>query len=194
MLKKIILGAFVGGIIAYIWLSISWMALPWHQKTLKSFKNEGFVSWVLKENAPKKGIYVLPHYSSYQQQEEGVQQPELKGPFVFASVTPKGTDPKNPIPYIAAFVFQVFLSGLLCYFLYQLKPQISYFARIRFLALVALFAGIAMKMPEWTWWNFSLKFILLDIADLIISWTLAGLFIAKITRYRQQKETEESSL
>ncbi len=41
MLKSLVLGAILGGLTAFIWSFISWSVLPWHEKQLRSFQNDG---------------------------------------------------------------------------------------------------------------------------------------------------------
>ena len=49
-----------GGLIAFIWSSISWMAIPWHQPTMNIFEDEESVGRVIKAAAPEAGIYTYP--------------------------------------------------------------------------------------------------------------------------------------
>jgi hypothetical protein len=55
----------------------------------------------------------------------------------------------------------------------------AYGAKVLFVAAVGLVIGIAGHLPEWNWWHFSGSYTLLEMADLVISWTLAGLVLGK---------------
>ncbi|MEQ1919893.1 MAG: hypothetical protein ABL955_11895, partial [Elusimicrobiota bacterium] len=52
-------GAVVGGLIAFAWSAVSWMALPFHDMTISRFADPASVVNVLSANAPHSGIYVL---------------------------------------------------------------------------------------------------------------------------------------
>jgi len=61
MVKKLLLGTVLGGLIVFAWGAISWMVLPWHAATLQAFTNEAAVSKVIQANAPQPGVYFLPN-------------------------------------------------------------------------------------------------------------------------------------
>lgn len=54
--------------------------------------------------------------------------------------------------------------------------------RVLFVALLGGFAATATRLVDWNWWAFPLDWILLEVADLVVGWTLAGLAIAAIVR------------
>src|SRR6267154_2989477 len=60
MTKSLVLGTILGGLAAFVWSSISWEVLGWHEKTMVSFQNEDEVSAVIASHATKDGIYILP--------------------------------------------------------------------------------------------------------------------------------------
>ncbi len=187
MIKKMILGAVVGGILAYLWLTISWVLLPWHEKTIKSFKNERFVSWVFRENAPKKGVYLLPNFHQAVDSDENdasddQRERRMQGPFIFAAVTPQGLDFSSPWPHISTILAQIFSAGIVCYVLSLLQSTVRYFNRLMLVILIALFAGMTSKVALWAWWGFTAKFIVVEIADILISWFFAGLVLVQMIK------------
>jgi len=40
MLRSLVLGTILGGLVAFVWSSVSWELLGWHEKTLVSFQND----------------------------------------------------------------------------------------------------------------------------------------------------------
>ena len=58
-MKKLLAGTVLGGLTVFVWGTISWMALPWHHHTLKTFTNEAAVAQVVSQNAPSSGTYLL---------------------------------------------------------------------------------------------------------------------------------------
>ncbi len=76
----IIAGAVVGGIVMFIWFSLSWMVLPWHHD-VKSFTSDQETANLLSHVAPQSGVYLLP--------KMGDKPSDIK-PFAFVSVFDKG--------------------------------------------------------------------------------------------------------
>jgi hypothetical protein len=173
MIKKLLLGAVIGGIVAFGWGALSWMVLPWHMSTMKSFESEQVVGRMLQMNVGEAGVYVMPFD----------HQSTVKGPFVFAAIQPTGMDNADPMLYVRGLLMQIAGAFLLTWLLLQLG-DIGYMKRVIFITLVACIAGVLGVLPNWNWWGFSLPFTLLNMADLVISWFLAGLVIAKILQER----------
>jgi hypothetical protein len=60
MWKSLLLGAFFGGLAAFIWSSISWELLGWHEKPMLAFQNEDDVATVIQLHTTQSGVYLLP--------------------------------------------------------------------------------------------------------------------------------------
>src|SRR5438094_493640 len=58
-MKQLLLSSIVGGLIAFAWLSVSWMMLPWHKAA--RFTDDTEVAAVLKRNAPSHAVYLVPN-------------------------------------------------------------------------------------------------------------------------------------
>jgi hypothetical protein len=50
--RSIVLGAVLGGVTVFVWSAVSWMLLPWHESSMKSFADEAAVAQVILDNAP----------------------------------------------------------------------------------------------------------------------------------------------
>ena len=172
-MKRLVLSAVLGGLIAYAYGAFSWMALPWHHQTLLGFKNEIELSAVLHAGAPKAGVYLLPHAS----------RERWESPSMLAAVRPHAIKPNDARYYLRGlFVEIVGAFGLAV--LLTMLPGIGYWKRVGVIATVALIAGLLTRLPDWNWWGFSASFTLLSCADLVIGWFLAGLVIAACARPR----------
>ncbi|MCB1107270.1 MAG: hypothetical protein KDK76_04155 [Chlamydiia bacterium] len=188
---KNIFGAFIAAAIAFAWSFISWAVLPWHDYSMNKFSNQEFVSWVIKENAPKSGVYVAPYYKpsddlspdevihSIEAQKEAM----VKGPFVYTQVRLKGMDPTSPYPYIYSFLTQFIGAFFICLLLKR-ASDIGYGGRLFFVTLVGLVVGVLGFVPDWTWFGAGWKFTLIMIADIAATWFLAGLFLAAFIKPR----------
>ena len=190
MIKQLLLGSILGGIVLFAWGAISWMVLPWHEQTLEKFADEPAVARAITEHANGDGIYILPnpHRHAATMNEESMKAAEIEamqrmkqGPFVFLAVTTSGSDPEDPEPYIRTLITQIIIAGLITSLVLAVKLY-SYGSKVLFITLLGLLGGLMVYIPMWNWWKFSSSFTLVGIADLVISSFLAGLVIASVTR------------
>jgi len=173
-MKKILWLSLLGGVVMFIWGFISWAILPWHMTTANKFTDEAAVSQVLKENAPRKGIYFLPF-------SEADHGPEQVG--AFANVLPDGTAMNMGINMLIGLVtscVSVFLGLCLLY----MASGLSYWGKVGFFALLGLTIGFVSHAPYWNWFSFSTAYINVIILDILITWILAGLAVVKFAPTR----------
>lgn len=194
MWKAIVKGSVVGALVAFIWSFFSWVILPWHEQTVNKFENEEYVSWALKENTQKHGIYVYPFCDG----DKAVTKEEKKaawkdyenkvqnGPYVFASVSPNGIR-YNMIWNQVQMIIALFIaSGIISYLL--LKSHFtSYFGRVFFVTSIALIAGILVNAVNWIWWYYPTDFTLINMIDLVVTWFIAGLAMVPVVKIKHQQ-------
>lgn len=187
MTKKLLLASLAGAVILFVWQAVSWMLLPWHTMTLNGFDNESAVATVLQFNAPEDGIYVLPNPQNMGENEteeeatirrEDTRRLMENGPFIFMSIRGDG-NAMSARHFIFSFVM-LFAGAFIFSWLLAQTTGLPYGKKVAFIALAALGAGLIAVTPNWNWWGFSTSFVLVEIIDMVIGWTLAGLAIAKI--------------
>ncbi len=177
MLKAIGKGAIIGGVLVFVWTALSWMYLPWHKTTVRSFENSVEVASVIKKNAPFGGVYVYP--MDYENQDTSISH--SGEPLIFMSVNyQKGWD-MNPMTFLYALLTQILGAGLLSILMYMAAHQ-SYFAKVFFGALFGFGAGVISQFPMWNWMGFPTAYIWVSIADLTIGWFIASLFLASFIK------------
>jgi len=187
MTKSLVLGGLLGGLVLFFWGAFSYMVLPWHAMTLNQFKDESAVAQALGANAGESGIYILPNphrqdpsLSEAQRkaaEEDGLTR-MMQGPFMFASVSLAGTREMGPA--LLLNVIGNIVSALLVTWLLLRTAPATYRRRVGMIVLIALAAAVMAHYPSWIWWRFSTRFTLVESADLLIGWLLAGLVIAKV--------------
>ena len=59
-MKTILIRGVLAGMIYFVLSAISWMALPWHNATLKPLADEAASADFLKIQAPEHGVYLIP--------------------------------------------------------------------------------------------------------------------------------------
>jgi hypothetical protein len=188
MLKSLVLGTILGGLVAFVWSSISWEVLGWHEKTMVSFQNEDEVSAVIASHSPNDGTYLLPSAPSSEdmnsEQKKRMQAALVarmtKGPIMVAAVRRSGFE-----SFRRAMIIQLLclMAGafLLTWLLLQ-TSGLSYARRVLFLAVAGLAASVIVDLPNWNWWGFSGPYTAVSLGDSTLTWLLAGLVIAKVVK------------
>jgi hypothetical protein len=188
MLKSLVLGTVFGGIVAFAWSTVSWEFLGWHEKTLNRFQNEDEVSAVIASHTMKDGTYILPAspqtegMTSDQKKiaETEAMKKAQKGPLVVAAVRRTGFG-----SFSRALTIQLLclMAGafLLTWLLLQ-TSGLSYTRRVTFLAIAGLAASVIIDLPNWNWWGFSTAYTAVNLIDSTVTWLLAGLVMAKVSK------------
>jgi len=187
MTKPLLLGGVLGGLALFIGGMISWMALPWHAMTFEKFKDEAAVAQAISANAGNSGIYFLPNPHKQDPglteaqrkaaEEDGIKR-MMEGPFMFASVSPRGARPMGTMMGIG-LATQI-LAALMATWLLLQTTGLTFWKRVGFLVTLGLTAGVITNLQHWNWWNFSTAYTAVCFGDLLIGWFLAGLVIAKV--------------
>jgi len=189
-MKSLLLGAVLGGLVAFLWSSVSWEVIGWHEKTLATFQNEDEVSAVIASHATKSGLYLLPGVPSTEgmsadqkKAAEAVAMAKMeKGPIMFAAVRREafGSLAQGMIKQLLC---QMAAALLLTWLLMQ-TSGLGYFKRVVFLGVAGLSASVIADLPNWNWWGFSTAYTALMLVDYTLTWLLAGLVIAKVAKPR----------
>jgi hypothetical protein len=195
---KILFVGFIGAIIAFAWSFVSWAVLPWHDYAMNTFSNQNFVSWAIKENAPKSGVYMAPYFKSTDadfspaeitKSIESQTDAMKKGPVIYAQIKLEGSDPEHFSIYLYSFLTQFAGAVLICYLLKQ-AVELSYKGRLLFVMTVGLTVGVLGFFPDWNWFGAGWKFTLVMVADLVITWFLAGIFMAACIKDKEIPDRE----
>ena len=168
-MKKILLTALLCSLVLFVWGFVSWTILPWHNTVANKFKSEAAVAEVLKQNAPRAGIYYLPFAQEDQKPGETA---------AFVNVLPRGLLTGMEGMMGKAVIGQ-FVAALLVILLLRTTSNLGYAGRVAFVGLVGVVIGFASHFPYWNWFGFSTEYVLVIIADSAIAWTLAGLVMAR---------------
>jgi len=190
MSRALVLGTILGGLVAFLWSTVSWEMLGWHEKTMINFQNDDEVSAVIASHAAKDGTYILPGSRSTKgmtadqkkQTEATLMERMRKGPIVVAAVRRGGFG-----SFGQAMVIQVLCLMVAAFLLTWLLLQtngLSYARRVLFLAIAGLSASVIVDLPNWNWWGFSGAFTAVNLVDSTITWLLAGLVIARVAQPR----------
>ena len=188
MTKSLILGTIFGGLVAFVWSSISWELIGWHEKTMVPFQNEDEVSAVIASHASQDGTYLLPSGPptagmTAEQKKSALaatMQKMQAGPIMVAAVR-RGGFGSYSRGLIIQLVSLMAAAFLLTWLLLQ-TTGLSYARKVAFLAIAGLAASVIVDLPNWNWWGFSGAYTAVNLADSMLTWLVAGLVIAKVAK------------
>jgi hypothetical protein len=191
MTRSLILGSILGGLVAFVWSSVSWEVIGWHEKTMVGFQNEDEVSACIASHATQDGTYMLPNMpptagmTSEQKRTAlaALMQKMQTGPIMVAAVRRGGFG-----SYSHGLIVQLLSLIAAAFLLTSLLLQttgLSYARRVAFLAIVGLAASVIVDLPNWNWWGFSGAYTAVNLADSTLTWLVAGLVIAKVAQPAQ---------
>jgi hypothetical protein len=188
-MNHLLLGASLAGLTFFLWSAVSWGVLPWHHAVYRSFASEDEVARTLRDNAPASGIYGMPEQpklapgatkAEREAADKAVYERMQRGPIVTAIVSHAGFGslPRMLAVALATAIAVAFGFGLLL----AQTQGLGYWQRSAFVAGAGLLAGLACRVPDWNWHQYPLVHSLVNIADLCVGWTLAGLVLAHFVR------------
>ena len=188
---KLLLAALLAAIVSFVWGYVSWMQLGWHDAGMRDFKDETAVAEVIRDNATNgRGIYTLPYQRKPQNFASEEEKAQLQadhekaladGPYLYAIVRPGKMDGSMTESLIRSFIRSL-IASLIVGALMSLLV-IGYAGRVSFAAALGAFAGLAVDMQQWIWFELPTRDLIVNMADHFIEWTLVGavlgLFLGK---------------
>lgn len=184
---RIGLNGLLGGIVMFVWGAVSWMALPWHESSLKNMPNDAAVIRAMQESKAESGVYHYPGFPvcdakgevTEAEQEAWVEKCR-QGPWISLMVySEQGNEPFAPRQFIVGFLLNVATAMLAAYLLSLAAPALrGYGQRVIFVTLLGLFGALISTLPDWNWYMFPAEFVIPTVLDHIMGSLLAGLVLA----------------
>ena len=181
-MKVLIKGALLGGLVAFIWMNISWMVLPWHWMTISALPDDAPVAEALRSHVSESGLYILPW--SADQSEEAMAEVSTKmekGPFSFMVIHPAGFKANMPVMMISGLLFNIVVALMLTYLLTK-TSGLSYIQKVGFVKIAAVAGALVIAVPNLIWWQFPFAYTAVTIVDTAVTWGFAGLVIARVVK------------
>lgn len=167
-------GALIGGLVVFAWSSVSWMALPFHNKSLKHLDPAGPLLAAVQAAAPDSGIYLLGNDPA------GKTAPSK--PFVFLAVHADGWGGMGKSMGLGFLLGCV--GGFFWTWILGKIPGLT----AKDAALYGAFFGLAMgalcHLPNSAWWKFPWAHTAMYAVDAVVSWAVASPLIARFGRAR----------
>lgn len=178
---KVIQGALLGGVVLWIWSTIFWAFSGIPVLGMMSFEDEAAVEKVLRENASDPGFYVLPAAyvpdgPSQSAMIENRMQKIATG-FFFAGAVRTGGLGAFGGQIGASILGNIGSAGLATWLLLQLAPM-AFHRRVFFIQICAMFAWVVAFYPDTIWWGVPRQFALMQLFDVLVGWSFAGVALA----------------
>ena len=185
-MKRILIAGILGGLVAFVWSAIAHMN-PFTGMlglSVMDEKGETNVLAALKSNVQQPGLYFFPGsemLSSRTKEQEAAWMAKCQaGPVGLLLYDPKGREPMDPKQLVIEFVSTVLCALIAAYLLAASVGSLA--CRATRVALMGLFAWLALSVSQWNWYHYPFSFIALDAIDQVIGWLLAGFLMAKLIK------------
>lgn len=185
-MKKILTGGALGGLVVFLWGFLSHMVLPvgemgWSQMPIDSPLLEA-----MKTELPAEGLYAFPGKEVGRKQteaEDAVWRGKFKrGPNGLLLYHPTGGDPISARRLATELATDIFGALLLAYLLVAVAgstgAQVPLAKMLRISFAAGLFSWVSIEIAYWNWYGFPDGFVLGELIDQLVGWTLAGLVMA----------------
>jgi hypothetical protein len=174
-MKKLLIGALVGGILLFLWQTLSWTVLDLHAKEYQKADNQDEVMAFLSSKFTQDGQYFLPtigHDVSSEEMEKFMEN--LKGkPWAVLSYH-QSYDVNMMQNIIRGILVAIVMAGFVCWVL--MKNTNSTFGTT-FISTVLIglvgFLFIPYSMRIW----FQTPGIMTNLIDTLVAWGLCGIWL-----------------
>ena len=174
-MRKILIGALVGGIILFLWQSLSFMLINLHEKAFQYTPKQEEIMAFLNNTLTEEGSYMLPRSPETATMDEAMAAMEAAKGKPWASISYyKSMETNMALNMVRGLIVNIIAVALLCWILVRIN--LPTFTTI---LLASLFTGliIFLNVPytESIWYeSFD---IWADFADAIVGWGLVGVWL-----------------
>jgi hypothetical protein len=191
MVKRIILGGLLGGILLFNWGYVAHMVLPTGEMGVHVIPDEATVVGPIRNAIKEPGFYLFPGMekgrTASESEQQAWQEKVKQGPVGVLIVRPQGGEGLSPRLLLTELGTNVASALLAALLLAQVRVTAGYWTRVGFVALLGVFAFVTVLVPYWNWYNFPADFLATEAIEHIAGWFLAGLVLAAIVRMPRSK-------
>ena len=171
-MKKIIIASLVGGLLIFIWQTLSWAVLNMHHASQEYTPQQDSVMAYMNAHFSEDGAYLLPNYpkgTSYEEMQKTMDS--RKGKPWMQIQYHKELNTNMGANIAEGLITDIVTVALLCWILMKMSP-----ARFGTIFLACLFTGIIvfMNSPLQIHIWYPKQDIGIHFSDAIISWSICG--------------------
>ena len=190
MMKKILLAGVLGGLAMFLWASLAHMVLGTGSVGVKEIPSEQAMMGAMKTSLPQAGFYFFPGMGLAPGASRTEQNAAMKaygekvasGPSGILIYHPSGQKALSPgklLTELGTNVVQGILAAILLSFAIGLR---GYAARVGFVAIAGVMAGITTNISYWNWYGFPGNYTFAYACTEIVGYLCIGLVAAAIVK------------
>ena len=191
MVKRVLLGGILGGILVFNWGYVAHMVLPLGEMACHQIPDEAAVISTVRTTIKEPGFYLFPGIETSKHPSESEmqawQEKAKQGPVGVLIVRPQGGEGMTPLTLGTEFGTNIVSALLAALVLSQVRAGASYWTRVGLVTLMGLFAFVTVIVPYWNWYSFPADFVTSEVIEHTVGWLLAGLVMAAIVRAPKAK-------
>ena len=174
-MKKLIIGGLVGGILVFLWQTLSWTVLDLHGKEYQQAPAQDSVLSFLNSQFSETGQYYLPHAKEGASSKEKQQmQEEMQGkPWAVVSFH-KAYDMNMVTNIIRGLLAAIISAFFVCWILIK-QTNTSFLTTFISSLLIGLVGYLFIPYAMNIW--FQAPGVVTNFVDVLISWGLCGLWL-----------------
>jgi len=182
---RIIIAGVVGGIAMFVWTSIAHVALPLGQIGFSQIPSEAPVLAAMHNSiGDRSGLFFFPWTDMKSKNAMADEEARMKvNPSGLLIYHPPGASAMTAQTLIVEFIKEAAVS-LIAAFLLAQALLAGYAARVGFVTLAGVAAGLTTNVSYWNWYGFPADYTLAAAAIEMIGYLAAGLAIAGILKPR----------
>lgn len=185
-MKRILLASLLGALTFFIWGFVAWTVLHLHDNTIKQLPNGDDFASVAKTHDLKSGVYFYPAEVDADADslvKEEMEKRHKEGPIMAIFYRQKGAEVMDPMIFLKGFMLYFIITLGICFIVSRVVENLpAYFSRVIFITIIGLLAALATYMSNAVWMYFDLKYTLMMILDMAISWFLVGMVVSLIIK------------
>lgn len=173
-MKKLLVGAIVGGIILFLWQTLSWTVLDLHGKEYKQAPSQDEILNALSTHITEDGQYYLPHAkegASYEEMQQ--EQKDMQGkPWAVVSYH-KSYDASMVSNIVRGFLVAIIMAFFACWVLVK-QGNGSFGSTFISSILIGIIGYLFIPYAGHIW--FQTPGATTNFIDVLVSWGAAGLW------------------
>jgi hypothetical protein len=184
---QVVLAIAVGGVILWAWERAAWASLPLRRQQYRRYRGdeEESIRMALSAATPAAGVYLVPGLPFPRTRDRAKQaaidavyrERVAQGPAAYLAVTPAGTDPRSPGRLAAVLVLPLLLSAAHVAILLLARP-VGAGAIFATVLVVGAASWLGAHARDAVYFYFPMRYALSRLADLLVSRSLLGLWLA----------------
>jgi len=179
--------AILGGLVLFVWGSISHMALPLGHVGIRVMPPslEPAALAALNGAMNERAIYIFPGidmtHSPTQEEQQAWQARYAAGPAGIVAFNPRPTG-SYPTWLATELVANMLAALMAAIVILHVPAAVGFGKRALLVALLGLLETFDIDVSQWNWYAFPTAYMLAQAVDHTVGWFLAGLALARVCR------------